>query len=526
VTYGEKIMMNEQVKQVVVVGGGTAGWLTAANLAKKFNSIESGAIQVTLVESPDIPTIGVGEGTWPTMRKTLAKLGISEADFLSKCNASFKQATKFVNWQKAPKNGINSHYYHLFTSINDPLDFNLAPYWKLGMIGDNNSYADTVSMQAAICESGLAPKLITNREFEGIQNYAYHLDAGLFTDLLREHATSKLGVKHISANVTDVNVDDDGYIKNIHCDSVGAVSGDFFVDCTGFKSLLIGKALGIPFKSIKDTLLCDHALAIQVPYDNEQSPIASCTIATAQEAGWTWDIGLSNRRGTGYVYSSAHTSHERAEQVLREYIGPQAEQLESRLIKMNVGYREKFWHKNCFAIGLSAAFVEPLEASAIFLIEASANMLSELFPRDRHAMLAVEKKVNKSFKFRWDKTIGFIKMHYFLSKRIEPFWQDNKAVSTVPETLLASLDSWKHQLMTGYDFDNVYEPFPLDSYQYVLYGMGFEQALTFNESSYSLQDFAKQQYDTVQELTQKMQQQLPENRALLSKIAQYGFQKI
>ena len=117
-------------------------------------------------------------------------------------------------------------------------------------------------------------------------------------------------------------------------------------------------------------------------------------------------------------------------------------------------------------------------------------------------------------------------MHYFLSKRTEPFWQDNKAVSTVPETLLASLDSWKHQLMTGYDFDNVYEPFPLDSYQYVLYGMGFEQALTFNESSYSLQDFAKQQYDTVQELTQKMQQQLPENRALLSKIAQYGFQKI
>jgi tryptophan halogenase len=519
-------MMNEPIKQVIVVGGGTAGWLTAANLAKKFNSVHADAIQVTLIESPDIPTIGVGEGTWPTMRKTLAKLGISETTFLTKCNASFKQATKFVNWQQPAKDGINNHYYHLFTSINDPVEFNLAPYWKLGVIGENKSYADTVSMQATICELGLAPKLITNKEFEGIQNYAYHLDAGLFTDLLREHATSALGVKHISANVTDVNLDESGFIASINTDTAGVIDGGFFVDCTGFKSLLIGKALGIPFKSISDTLLADHALAIQVPYESEQSNISSCTISTAQEAGWTWDIGLANRRGTGYVYSSAHSSHDRAEQVLRDYIGPQAAQLDARLIKMNVGYREKFWHKNCFAIGLSAAFVEPLEASAIYLIEASANMLTELFPRDRQAMLSVEKKVNKSFKFRWDKTIDFIKMHYFLSKRTEPFWIDNKALSTVPNSLVESLECWQHQLVTSYDFDNVYEPFPLDSYQYVLYGMGFEQSLAFNKSSYSMNKLAKQQYDKVQKLTQQIQKQLPENRALLNKIGQYGFQKI
>jgi flavin-dependent dehydrogenase len=519
-------MTDKHIKQVIVVGGGTAGWLTAANLAKKFNSVNADSIQVTLIESPDIPTIGVGEGTWPTMRKTLAKLGISETTFLTKCNASFKQATKFVNWRESAKGGINNHYYHLFTSINDPLEFNLAPYWKLGTIGENKSYADTVSMQATICELGLAPKLITNREFEGIQNYAYHLDAGLFTDLLREHATGTLGVRHISANVTDVNLDVAGYIASIDTDTAGVIAGGFFVDCTGFKSLLIGKALGIPFKSVSDTLLSDHALTIQVPYESEQTNIASCTISTAHEAGWTWDIGLSNRRGTGYVYSSAHTSHDRAEQVLRDYIGPQAEQLDARLIKMNVGYREKFWHKNCFAIGLSAAFVEPLEASAIFLIEASANMLTELFPHDRQAMLAVEKKVNKSFKFRWDKTIDFIKMHYFLSKRTEPFWQDNKELSTVPDSLIESLEGWQHQLVTGYDFDNVYEPFPLDSYQYVLYGMGFEQELAFNKNSYSMSKMAKQQYEKVQALTQQIQEELPENRALLNKISQYGFQKI
>lgn len=518
-------MTEKAIKQVIIVGGGTAGWLTAANLAKQFNSTEPSAIQVTLIESPDIPTIGVGEGTWPTMRKTLAKLGISETTFLKKCNASFKQATKFVNWKQAPENGINNHYYHLFTSLLDPVDFNLAPYWNLGEIGQNKSYADSISMQATICELGLAPKLITNKEFEGIQNYAYHLDAGLFTDLLREHATSKLGVKHISANVTSVNLDQDGFIDSINTDTEGNIEGDFFVDCTGFKSLLIGDALGIEFKKVNDTLLTDHAVTIQVPHQPD-SIIASSTISTAQEAGWTWDIALANRRGTGYVYSSAHTSHERAEEVLREYIGPQADKLDARLIKMNVGYREKFWHKNCFAIGLSAAFVEPLEASAIFLIEASGNMLAELFPRDRSSMKLVEEKVNKSFKFRWDKTIDFIKMHYYLSKRDEPFWQDNKKLSTVPDSLLASLERWKHQVVSTYDFDNVYEPFPLDSYQYVLYGMGFEQDLSFNKSSFNKQELANMHYARVQEVTQKIQKQLPTNQELLKKVSQFGFQQL
>ncbi|WP_114326407.1 tryptophan halogenase family protein [Candidatus Colwellia aromaticivorans] len=519
--------MTEQViKQVIIVGGGTAGWLTAAKLAKRFNSTDPSAIQVTLIESPDIPTIGVGEGTWPTMRKTLAELGISETVFLKRCNASFKQATKFVNWKQAPQNGINNHYYHLFTSMFDSNEFNLAPYWNLGDIGQNESYADSISVQATICELGLAPKLITNKEFEGIQNYAYHLDAGLFTDLLREHATSTLGVKHISANVTDVNLDVDGYIASINTDKAGVITGGFFVDCTGFKSLLIGEALGIPFKKVNDTLLTDHALAIQVPYETDNPIIASSTISTAQEAGWTWDIALANRRGTGYVYSSAHTSHDRAEQILREYIGPQAAQLDARLIKMNVGYREKFWHKNCFAVGLSAAFVEPLEASAIFLIEASGNMLSELFPRDRASMELVEKQVNKSFKFRWNKTIDFIKMHYYLSKRDEPFWQDNKNLNTVPDSLLELLARWKHQLISNYDFDNVYEPFPLDSYQYVLYGMGFEQDLSFNKSAFNKQDIAKQHYAKVKAVTEQIKNQLPSNQELLKKVSQYGFHKL
>ena len=519
-------MKSDTIKQVVIVGGGTAGWLTAASLAKRFNSSAPDSIQITIVESPDIPTIGVGEGTWPTMRKTLANLGISESEFLVKCNASLKQATKFVNWQKTPKDGIENHYYHLFTSFVDATEFNLAPYWQRKDVAKDKTFAESVSVQGAICEANLAPKLITHKEYEGVQNYAYHLDAGLFADLLKEHATQKLGVTHISANVEKVNLDTDGYIASINTDRAGTIDGDFFVDCTGFKCLLLGDALGIGFKKVNNTLLTDHAIVMQVPYETEQDEIASCTISTAQEAGWTWDIGLSNRRGTGYVYSAKHTTHERAEQVLRDYIGPQSEGLKARVIPMNIGYREKFWHKNCLTVGLSAAFIEPLEASAIFLMEAANNMLMDLFPRDRRAMAVVEEKFNTSFQFRWNKTIDFIKMHYVLSQREEPFWQDNHAPETIPATLTKMLERWRHHPVSNYDFDNVYEPFPMESYQYVLYGMGFEQDLSFNSGRYSMVEQAQQTIDKVQAISDKVDQQLPSNRELLNKIHQFGFQKL
>jgi len=519
-------MTNNQTKQVVIVGGGTAGWLTAASLAKRFNSAGQGNIQVTLVESPDIPTIGVGEGTWPTMRKTLANLGISETDFMRQCHVSLKQATKFVNWKETPKPGIDNHYYHLFTSFHDAADFNMAPYWQRGEVGQAATFAQSVSVQGAICEKHLAPKLMTNKEYEGVQNYAYHLDAGEFAKLLKDHAINNLGVLHVSANVTDVNLDDDGYIEAVETDTDNAIHGDLFVDCTGFKCLLIGDALGVAFKSIDDTLLTDYAVVMQVPYKDDNQAIASCTISTAQEAGWIWDIGLANRRGTGYVYSSKHSSHERAEQKLREYIGEQSEGLTARFIPMNIGYREKFWHKNCVAVGLSAAFIEPLEASAIFLMEAANNMLMELFPRDRAAMVMVEKKYNDSLMFRWNKTIDFIKMHYLLSRRSEPFWLDNRTKTTLPSSLTDLLARWEHHPVSGYDFDNVYEPFPLESYQYILYGMGFEQDLSFNPGQYSKRDQAQQSFKKIQSITKQVEQQLPTNRQLLTKIQQFGFQKL
>ncbi|MGP9799800.1 tryptophan halogenase family protein [Rheinheimera sp. NSM] len=512
-------MQTEAIRSVLVVGGGTAGWLTAANLAQSFNSAAEGAIRVTLIESPDIPTIGVGEGTWPTMRATLQRLGIKEDDFLRSCNATFKQGTKFINWQHSELPGS---YHHLFTSVSDPTQFNLAPYWLKDHAGDNLPYASAVSAQGVIAELGLAPKKITNKPYEGVLNYAYHLDAGKFAELLKQHAQQKLGVQFISANVLDVTLAGDGSIAVVVTDTAGTQQADFYVDCTGFQSLLLGKAMGVGFRSVADTLLADHAVTIQVPHPAADSPLNACTHSTAQAAGWIWDIGLTNRRGVGYVYSSNHVSHDEAEQTLRRYIGPAAESLNARKLAMQVGYREKFWHKNCAAVGLSAAFVEPLEASAIFLIEAAANMLADQLPALKQNLPLAERKFNRSFLFRWQKTIDFIKLHYALSGRTEPFWQAARATPLIPQSLQDLLQSWQTQPVSAYDFDHVYEPFPMESYQYVLYGMGFKQQLA-DPQRYRQSDKAAMYFQRVQLLTKQLQQQLPAQRELLAKIYQYGF---
>ena len=514
-------MSDQLIRSVLVVGGGTAGWLTAANLAKTFGSHQPGAIQVTLVESPDVPIIGVGEGTWPTMRKTLEKLGISEVAFLSCCNATFKQGTRFVNWQH---DQFPNHYHHLFTSLYDPTEFNLGPYWLQGLAGDV-SYADAVSAQAAIAAAGLAPKKITSKPYEGLLNYSYHLDAGKFSMFLKQHATEKLGVRYISAHVEQVKLSTDGSIGSVVTREGQSLTADFFVDCSGFQSLLIGEALGIGFTPVSDILLTDHAVTIQVPYPDEDSPINACTHSTAQKAGWIWDIGLTNRRGVGHVYSSQHQSHDDAEQTLRDYIGPAAAALTARRIPMRVGYRNKFWHKNCVAIGLSAAFVEPLEASAIFLVEAASNMLADQLPVQKSALPIAEEKFNQSFGFRWKKTIDFIKLHYVLSKRQGAFWDDNRTNSVVPETLQQQLLFWQHHPMSAYDFSNVYEPFPMESYQYVLYGMGFAQSPD-EMARYHLKDKALDCFHRVQQATALLKTHLPAQRQLLQKIYKYGFQQI
>ena len=512
-----------RIKKIIIVGGGTAGWLAAGVIAAKHRSrISSGALSLTLVESPDTPIIGVGEGTWPTLRSTLARIGVSETEFIRQCDATFKQGARFAKWTTG---AADDAYYHPLMLPQGFSQLNLVPHWLAEDKG--RSFCDAVCSQGRICDLGLAPKTIATAEFEAVVNYAYHLDAGKFASFLQRHCVEKLGVRHVSANVQRVNLQPDGDISSLDTVQAGNIEGDLFIDCTGFKALLLGEALGVPFKECCDVLFCDRALAIQVPYADDASPIPSQTNSTAQSSGWIWDIGLSSRRGIGHVYSSHHISDEDAERELRAYVGAAAEGRSARKIAFRAGRRETFWKRNCVALGLSAGFLEPLESSAIVLAELSAKMIAEQLPVCREVMDIVASRFNETTSYRWGRIIDFLKLHYVLSKRTDTeFWRDNQREQTIPDRLRELLMLWRHQPPWFHDeFDRIEEVFPAASYQYVLYGMGFPSHV---EPDVLLDGTRLAERSMRENLvqTERLLTALPSHRSLIRKIHQEGMQSV
>jgi len=514
--------MVRPVKNIVIVGGGTAGWLTAGLIAAKHKARQATGFTVTLVESPNTPIIGVGEGTWPTLRTSLAKIGVSETDFFRECDAAFKQGAKFARWTTG---AADDAYYHPLMLPQGFSQVNLAPHWLVG--ANTQSFCDAVTPQGRLCDEGLAPKTITAPPYQGAANYAYHLDAGKFAPFLQRHCCEKLGVRHVLADVQSVAMADDGDIRGVVTEQHGEIQGDLFVDCTGFRALLLGDALGVPFRDCADVLFCDTALAIQVPYETETSPIASHTISTAQSAGWIWDIGLPTRRGTGHVYSSRHISDDDAERELRAYIGPAGRDLPARKIAIRSGHRETFWKRNCVAVGLAAGFLEPLEASAIVLIELSAKLIAEQMPACREVMDIVAARFNATTHYRWGRIIDFLKLHYVLSQRSDTaFWRDNRARETIPDRLADLLLLWRHQPPWLHDeFDRADEVFPAASYQYVLYGMGF-RTLIDPESLADDRTIAERALRETASQTERLRASLPRHRDLIRKIVEHGLQPV
>lgn len=508
----------------MIVGGGSAGWLTAGILAAEHKTNCPDGLRVTLVESPDVNPIGVGEGTWPSMRDTLRKMGISETDFIRECDASFKQASRFDRWITGAD---FDSYYHPFALPNGYGDVNLVSQWQA--LPSKKPFAEVVSYQPQLCHHGRAPKQITTPEWAAVANYAYHLDAGKFGQFLQKFCIEKLGVEHVLDHVTAVNSADNGDIAALETMTHGRIEGDLFIDCTGFASVLLGRHYGIPFISSKETLFCDTALALQVPYETENSPIASNTISTAQKAGWIWDIGLPTRRGTGHVYSSAHTTDDDAEMALRSYINTSGGDGTSgtvRKIAINPGHRETFWHRNCVAVGISAGFIEPLEASALALIEFSAAMISNELPATREIMDIVAKRFNDRFRYRWERIIDFLKLHYVLSKRVDSdFWLDNRRTETTPPRLQELMALWRYQPPSRSDLFQIEEIFPSASYQYVLYGMGFEPEQGTPRRSDDAQ-LAERLFQDNAGMAGKYLAGLPSNRDLLDQIIKHGMHKI
>jgi len=504
-------------KQVLIVGGGTAGWLAAGYLAKRLAADLPGGADIRLVESASIGILGVGEGTFPTIRQTLATIGVDEGELVRRCGATFKQGARFVNW----RTGVDDQYLHAFQTADQRSGLDLLPYWLLGAAGDQGwDMAATPQRKAA--DAHRAPKLPSHPDYAGPLNYAFHFDAVMLAQLLRDQSVAN-GVTHLTDTVSEVLVSEDGAITGVRTEANGVLTADLYIDCTGFRAELIGKALGVPYRSCRDVLFCDSAMAIQVPYAAPDSPIVSNTISTAQEAGWIWDIGLDHRRGVGHVFSSDHTDDASAEAALRAYLGPAADGLEARKFRFEAGYREINWHKNCVAIGLSSGFFEPLEATGIVFSEVAAALVANLFPWGGDYETSA-RQFNTIMRRRYERALDFIKMHYLLSERRDTdFWRDNVRPETARDSLHELLDRWRFRPPNELDTDPNIDIFPDASWQYVLYGMGWKTDLSARAGAYRYFDDARAAFAEVQRQGDFAVANLPTNRQLVDHAAKHGF---
>jgi glycine/D-amino acid oxidase-like deaminating enzyme len=508
-------------KRILIAGGGTAGWLTAGYLAKRLGADLPGGVAITLVESRDIGTLGVGEGTFPTIRRTLATIGIDEAELVRRCGATFKQGAKFVGWRNTPGEGAYDHYSHPFQSAETGNGLDLLPYWLLGLGGDEN-WDEVCSPQKKAADAHRGPKLPTHPDYAGPLNYAFHFDAIALAGLLREQSVAN-GVTHIVDTITEVRLAEDGAISGLVTERSGVLDADLYIDCTGFRAELIGKAMGVPFRSCRDVLFCNRAIAAQMPYATPHDPIASYTIATAQDAGWVWDIGLDSRRGIGHVYSSDHSDDGQAEERLRAYLGPAGADLEVRHFRFEAGFREVNWHKNCLAVGLASGFFEPLEATGIVFAEMAAGLVANLFPWGGDYETSA-RQFNATMLQRYRRTLDFIKLHYCISERRDSaFWRDNVAASSIPDSLLDLLDRWRFRPPSELDIDPRTDIFTEASWQYVLYGMGWKTDLSAKAGVFRYPDDARRAFAEVTRQSQYAIGNLPSNRDLVEYAKRHPF---
>lgn len=508
------------MRNVVVMGGGSAGWLVASVLAAEWGARGHGTVQVTLVESPDSPAIGVGEGTWPSMRATLHRIGLDEAALVRECDAAFKQGSSFQGWADG---ACDDRYVHPFTLPVGHDEVDLAAAWLHS--GPGRPFAHAVGPQPALCDAGLGPKQAHTPAYGGVLNYGYHFDAVKLGHLLRRHATGVLGVRHVSDTVQQVQSHDNGDIAALLTSAHGALAAELFVDCSGMASVLLGGHFGVPLRSARGVLFNDSALAVQVAHARPDAPLACTTVATAHDEGWTWDIALPTRRGVGLVFDSASTDDAAAERALLGYLARSGagEPLSApRRIRFEPGWRETFWHRNCVAVGLAAGFIEPLEASALALVELSAAMLRDELPPDRATMDLVARRFNQAFSYRWARIVDFLKLHYALNRRPDRgYWRAHRQASTLPDSLAEWLQLWQHRAPSRQDLYRHDEVFPVASYQYVLYGMGFQPRRAPALSEAALQR-ARQRLHEAERQTHRLMGGLPSHRALIDHIRQHG----
>ncbi|MBT3534165.1 MAG: tryptophan 7-halogenase [Rhodospirillaceae bacterium] len=461
--------MSDRIRKIVIVGGGTSGWTTACYLNTVLATPNTDeAVSITLIESKDIGVIGVGEATLAHIKKVMSAIGIDEGDFMRCCDGTFKNAIRFDNFRAKGET-----FWHPFTQLSHVNDFAMINLWLAARRdGYTGSYAEAVAQDPAMCERFLAPKRASDAPYDGLVNYAYHIDTIKLGRYLRDLGKQR-GVHHVVDLVTDTGRDEAGNITHVHTEEHGDIAGDLFIDCSGFRALLLNQVLEEPFRSFSDVLFNDNAVAMRVPNPEGQRDIRPFTTCSAQEAGWIWNIPLHQRTGVGHVYSSAHIDKDAAEQALRDYVGPANEGLEANHIAMRIGRSERAWVNNVVSIGLSGGFIEPLESTGIYLVELGLTLLRDHFPT-KSTMATFAKRYNRHMASYYDEIRDFITMHYCLTDRTDTdYWRLCHDHPAIPDSLLEKLDLWRTRLPTENDLDYTSDlpAFSAVSYNYILAGM-------------------------------------------------------
>ncbi len=458
---------------IVVIGGGTAGWLTAAFLQNQLPQTINRALDITVIEAEDIPTVGVGEATIPSIRQTLAACGIQEHVFLKKCGATFKQGIEFINWRNDPKADEGNSYFHPFGEQIMVAGKDATWQWLQLSPEQRAGYADQFSVQAEMARCSQAPKGFSDAAYDGALAYAYHLDAGKLAQYLKELSKER-GVCHKVQKVVSVDRQGDT-INAIRLDNDARIEADIFIDCTGFAARLINSDKKNGFNSLSDTLFVDRAVVTRI--ENESlADVIGYTKSTAQSAGWIWDIALQDRRGVGHVYSSRYIDDDSAKAELASYVKQPVETLKTRKLDMRIGYHNQQWRGNCVAIGLSSGFLEPLESTGIYLIEMANWAMLEFVPRYLSGAQP-QASYNRILHNHYNNIADFLKMHYCLSKRRDTaFWRDNCDPASIPQSLQDNLTNWRAAVPSVYDFNSTTQCFSATNYKFVLYGMGLPSA--------------------------------------------------
>jgi flavin-dependent dehydrogenase len=459
--------MSQDMLKIVILGGGTAGWMTANLMAARWKDKN---IHLTLIESPDVGVVGVGEGSTPSMQNFFQEIGVEDSEWMAECNATYKNGITFEGWTSIP--GFEK-YCHPFPSKMD--SFTFSDFDNNCQLRRHNfnveTHPDRFFLGSFLSQNNKGPTASHSFPFD--HPHGYHFDANLLGAFLRKKAIER-NVKHLQHHVERVNTKENGDIRSLDFKEGGSIEADFFVDCTGFAGILIQKTLKVPFVSLDKVLFNDTAIVVATPANKDN--LASQTKSTALKYGWAWDIPLTSRTGNGYVFSSKYCSLNEAETELRQHLGLLEEDVEVRSVKWKQGRLEKSWHQNCLAVGLSQGFLEPIEAMALHLVYNSIGHFITEFEKGQFTNQN-QAQYNRIIDGAFDGVVDYIMAHYRMnSRRDTDYWRDNAANQHITPSFRAIVQSWlgasKNSLADELQRYDTGSYFPLESWQILFAGYG------------------------------------------------------